>query len=136
MSSFPEVSPVLVTGAGGFVGGHVARALAAHGYRVRAWARRRPPEEPGDPHVEWCGGDLRSTDDVAQALRGMKSVVHTAGWVSLGRDPRGESRQVNVDATATLLDRSEREGVDRVVYTATLWTVGSGTPDAPADRTS
>jgi dihydroflavonol-4-reductase len=66
----------------------------------------------------------------------MKAVVHTAGWVSLGRDRRGESRQINVDATATLLDRSEREGVNRFVYTSTLWTVASGTPEAPADETS
>jgi dihydroflavonol-4-reductase len=66
----------------------------------------------------------------------MKAVVHTAGWVSLGRDPRGESRQVNVEATATLLDRGEREGVTRFVYTSTLWTVASGTPDSPADETS
>jgi dihydroflavonol-4-reductase len=136
MPLLPEGSPVLVTGAGGFVGGHVARALAAHGYRVRAWARHRPPAEPGDPLVEWCGGDLRRVGDVARALRGMKSVVHTAGWVSLGRDPCGESRQANVEATATLLERSEREEVNRFVYTSTLWTVGSGTPDVPADETS
>src|SRR5437660_939502 len=112
---------VLVTGAGGFVGGHVARALAEAGCRVRALSRRPPPTEPSDPPIEWTPGDLRRAEDRARALAGVRGVVHSAGWVSLGSDPRGESRAVNVDATRALLDEGRAAGIDRFLYTSTLW---------------
>jgi dihydroflavonol-4-reductase len=127
---------ILVTGAGGFVGGHVARALAALGYRVRALARRLPPSEPLDPPIEWLLGDLRCPEDQARALMGAQGVVHAASWVSLASDPRGESYDVNVEATRDLLERGRAGGVERFVYTSTSWTVAAGSPEAPADETA
>jgi dihydroflavonol-4-reductase len=126
--------PVLVTGAGGFVGGHVARALASAGVRVRALSRRPVAEAPGDPRLEWLVGDIRRGDVLDAAVEGARTVVHTAGWVSLGPDRKGESRRVNVGATEGLLDRCGRAGVERLVYTSTLWTVAAGTADRPADE--
>jgi dihydroflavonol-4-reductase len=125
---------ILVTGAGGFVGGHVARALAAAGYGVRALVRRRPAVDPLDPAIEWVHGDLRLAEVRARALAGARGIVHTAGWVSLGSDPRGESRAVNVAATQQLLDEARAAGVERFVYTSTLWTVAAGSPEQPADE--
>ncbi len=127
---------ILVTGAGGFVGGHVARALAAAGYRVRALARRLPPSEPLDPPIEWLLGDLRNPDDRARAVAGARGVVHAASWVSLASDPRGESYAVNVEATRELLERGRAAGVERFVYTSTSWTVAAGSPEAPAVETA
>src|SRR4051794_33772798 len=127
---------VLVTGAGGFVGGHVARALAEVGCRVRALTRRPPPTEPSDPPIDWMIGDLGRVEDRARALAGVRGVVHSAGWVSLGSDPRGESRAVNVGATRALLDEGRAAGIDRFVYTSTLWTVAAGTAGGPADEES
>jgi dihydroflavonol-4-reductase len=128
---------ILVTGATGFVGGHVARALAEAGYRVRALTRRPPPSEPEDPPIEWRYGDLRRQDDRARAFAGgVRGVVHAAGWVSLGADPRGESRAVNIGATRALLDQGREAGVERFVYTSTLWTVAAGTAAEPADEAS
>lgn len=135
-TALPPGWPVLVTGAGGFVGGHVARALAGAGYRVRALTRREPVVEPGDPPMEWVRGDLCSGPDLAAAVDGVKGVVHCAGWVSMGPDRRGLARRVNVEATEALLDRAERAGVERFVYTSTLWTTAAGTPDRPADESS
>src|SRR5262249_37248750 len=124
------------TGAAGFVGGHVARALASAGYRVRGLTRRQVEEEAGDPPIDWLLGDLCAARDRRRAVEGMRGVVHTAGWVSLGADPRGRSRALNVEATGALLDLCPAAGVERFVFTSTLWTVAAGTAEHPADEHS
>lgn len=126
---------VLVTGAGGFVGGHVARAVAATGaYRVRGFARRPPATAPGDPPIDWEIGDLRDPAARSRALSGARFVIHCASWVRLGHDPEGLSRAVNVDATRGLVRDAEAAGVERFVYTSTLQTLAAGTAERPADE--
>jgi dihydroflavonol-4-reductase len=126
--------PVLVTGAGGFVGGHIARALASGGHAVVGLSRRPPPVEPGDPPIDWRIGDLRDASARRSALRGIRGVIHSAGWVSLGSDPLGESLAVNVEATRDLLADARAAGVERFVHTSTLHTLAAGTADEPADE--
>ncbi len=132
----PEPSdwPVLVTGAGGFVGGHIARSLAAAGHVVKGLARRVPAGLPGDPAVEWVIGDLRDPDVRRHALEGARGVIHTASWVSLGPDRQGISRAINVDATRDLLEDAAAMGVERFVYTSSLYTLATGTREQPADE--
>ena len=130
----PADWPVLVTGAGGFVGGHVARMLAAAGHRVRGLSRRRPVVEPDDPSIDWLIGDLRDAETRRQALEGVRGVIHTAGWVCLGLDPLGLSDAINVEATRQLLAEADRAGADRFIYTSSLYTLAAGTRDQPADE--
>jgi dihydroflavonol-4-reductase len=116
------LASVLVTGAGGFIGGQIANELAQAGYRVKALTRRDITREAADPRIEWIRGDLCNARDLHEAVKNVQRVVHTAGWVSLKTDRRGESRRVNVEATRDLLDHCAEEGVERLVYTSTLWT--------------
>ncbi len=134
----PEPSdwPVLVTGAGGFVGGHVARMLAAAGHRVRGLSRRPPAIRLGDPPIEWLVGDLRDAGLLRRAPVGCRGIVHAASWVCLGLDPRNLSQVINVDGTARLLDAAIEAGIERFVYTSTLYTLAAGTPDRPADEST
>ena len=128
---------VLVTGAGGFVGGHVARGIAQEKrYRVRGLVRRPPRIEPGDPEIEWVSGDLRSSEDRQRAVAGSRFVIHCASWVRLGHDPDGNSVAVNVEATRGLLAASLAAGVERFVYTSTLQTIAAGTAEIPAIEAS
>jgi dihydroflavonol-4-reductase len=132
----PEEWPVLVTGAAGFVGGHVARHLAESGHRVRAVSRGSPQKMQDDPEIEWLIGDLRDGEVRRRAVTGVRAVIHTAGWVSLGRDPQGLSRAVNVEATSRLLDDAEQAGVERFVASSTIHTLAAGSPSQPADESS
>ena len=125
----PTQWPVLVTGAGGFVGGHTARYLAAAGHFVRGVTRRPVQVEPGDASIEWVVGDLTDSDIRRQALAGVRGVIHTAGWVSLGPDYKGISHSVNVEVTERLLSEAKAAGVERFVYTSTLYTLAAGTPE-------
>ncbi|MGC8643110.1 MAG: NAD-dependent epimerase/dehydratase family protein [Isosphaeraceae bacterium] len=130
----PSDWPVLVTGATGFVGGHVARHLAEAGHRVRGLARTPPAVYPDDPHIDWVIGDLRDAEVRRQALANVRGVIHSAAWVSLGPDPRKLSRAINVEATCALLDDAQRLGAQRFVMTSTLHTLAAGTVEGPADE--
>ena len=135
MTLEPSEWPVLVTGAGGFVGGHVARHLAGLGHPVIGLARRDPITRPFDPAtIAWQIGDLRDPEVRRRALAGVRGVVHSAGWVSLAADPKGEARAINVDATRALLEDASAAGVERFVHTSTLHTLAAGTAEHPANE--
>ncbi len=134
----PEPSdwPVLVTGAGGFVGGQIARHLAALGHQVRGLTRRPPVVEPDDPPIDWIIGDLRDAEIRRRSVEGVRGVIHAASWVSLGLDPDDQSRTINVEMTARLLDDARASGVERFLYTSPLYTLAAGTVEHPADEST
>ena len=132
----PHSWPVLVTGAAGFVGGHIARHLAQAGHYVRGLVRGLPATCPDDPKIEWINGDLRDRAIRRRAVAGVRAVIHSAGWVSLGRDAGGLSQAINVEATRGLLADARRARVERFVLTSTLHTLAAGTSTNPADETS
>jgi dihydroflavonol-4-reductase len=79
-------------------------------------------------------GDLQDPGLRRQAVGGVRGVIHTAGWVSLGTDRLGISRITNVDLTRQLLAEAARAGVERFVYTSSLYTLAAGTQDQSADE--
>lgn len=115
---------VLVTGATGFLGNHVARLLAERGERVRVLVR--PSSEfrrlEGLP-VERVAGDLRDPASLARATEGVETVYHVAADYRLwARAPR-EIYEANVTGTRNLLQAARNAGVARFVYTSTVATV-------------
>jgi dihydroflavonol-4-reductase len=113
------VKPALVTGATGFVGWHVARALLDRGQAVRALARNPAALRELDG-VEAIQGDLRDPDSLQRAVAGCSTVYHVAADYRLWtRDPQ-EMHRSNVDGTRAMLDAAKRAGVERFVYTSTV----------------
>jgi nucleoside-diphosphate-sugar epimerase len=102
---------VLVTGASGFLGGAVAREIAAAGHEVRTF-QRRPSGVDG---VDDVLGSLTSEVDVVRAVEGMDAVVHLAAKVSLAGAP-AEFEAVNVDGTRTLIASMQRARAGRLVF--------------------
>jgi dihydroflavonol-4-reductase len=131
------VKPVLVTGATGFVGWHVARNLLARGQRVRALVRDpvRSAKALGELEgIELALGDLRDEDSLARAIDGCGAVYHVAADYRLWTPQPQEMYRSNVDGTRNVLAAAQRAGVERVVYTSTVGCIGmpkgeSGTED-------
>jgi dihydroflavonol-4-reductase len=116
---------VFITGATGFVGGHVARHYAAEGASLRLLTRQTSRlDSLTDIAAERVTGDLREPEKLRSALTGCDALVHVAAdyrlWV---RDPQ-EMYAANVDGTRELLRIAREEGVAKVVYTSSVATMG------------
>jgi len=128
--------PVLVTGATGFVGSGIVRALLATGYPVRALVRAASPlANLAGLEVESACADICDRDAVARAMAGVRHVVHAAADYRLwARDPDALVR-TNVEGTRTVMEAALRAGVERVVYTSSVATLALRPDGEAADET-
>ena len=135
----------LVTGATGFIGGNLARALSARGEDVRALVR------PGandlairDTEVRQTPGDLLDCGSLVRAADGCETVYHCAATYAFWSKRSGDIYDTNVAGTQNLLNAARRAGVRRVVFTSSVSTIGLpsvhgagidelGTEEMPAD---
>lgn len=116
---------VFLTGATGFVGSHVARAYASQGASLRLLTRSTSRlDSLAGLDAETVVGDLREPEKLRSALVGCDALVHVAAdyrlWV---RDPE-QMYAANVDGTRELLRVAREVGVERVVYTSSVATMG------------
>jgi dihydroflavonol-4-reductase len=115
----------LVTGATGFVGAAVARALLAEGWEVRALVRGNSDRRNvATLAVEQVVGDLTDAASIDRALAGCEAAFHVAADYRLWAPQPQELYRTNVDGTGHLLDAAWRAGVRRIVYTSSVATVG------------
>jgi dihydroflavonol-4-reductase len=114
----------LVTGATGFLGSHVARALAGRGEDVRVLVRPTSDLRALEAlDAERFTGDLRDRASLTRALEGVHRVFHVAADYRLwARDPR-EIYESNVTGTKNLLEAARKAGVEKFVYTSTVATI-------------
>lgn len=124
----------LVTGATGFTGAHLVRALAGE-TTVRALVRSRPRAQALlPPTVELVEGDLTDRAAVERAVEGCQVVFHLAAAYREAGLPRRRYHAVHVTGTEYLLDAARRQGVRRFVHCSTVGVLGH-IADPPADET-
>lgn len=126
-----------VTGATGFVGSHVAQALAAQGADLRLLVRAcSKTDNIADLQAERVVGDLRDASSLKSAMQGCDYVFHVAAdyrlWV---RDPEQMYRS-NVEGTRAIIEAAQQSGVRRVIYTSSVATMGFTTTGYIADESS
>jgi nucleoside-diphosphate-sugar epimerase len=123
---------VLVTGAAGFTGGHLARALALRGCEVRA-LQRDPTRHADTPGIEVAVGDLRDRAALAAAVTGVEVVYHIAAIYRQAGVPRDVYRAINATAAGELVEAAAHAGVRRVVHCSTVGVHGD-IQHPPADE--
>ena len=128
---------ILVTGATGFIGSAVVRALLARGEAVRVLVRR-----PGDLGqvaglpVEARAGDLEDPASLAPALEGCAALFHVAAAYHLFAPDPAVLYRTNVEGTRALARAAGAAGVRRIVYTSSVATLGLRADGSPADETT
>ncbi len=134
---------ILVTGIGGFLGGHIARRLLAKGYAVRGSVRRMGhcdkindqvcSNAPADAHrVSFIEADLRADAGWDAAVAGCRYVIHTASPFPAGL-PKDEDDLIQParDGALRVLRAAQRAGVTRVVLTSSIAATNHGSGQAP-----
>lgn len=116
---------VFITGATGFVGGHVARAYAARGASLRLLTRSTSNLAGLEGvDAETVIGDLRQPEALRSALAGCDALVHVAADYRLWVPDPAPMYEANVNGTRELLRLAQEVGVGRVVYTSSVATMG------------
>ena len=126
----------LVTGGAGFIGSHVARALADRGDELRlTMPRLDEGREPRRPRLR--DGQVRPPrppPGAARAASDVDRVFHCAGLTSLRAADAERLFEVNVVGTRNLLEECLRAGVERVVYTSSVAAIGPAPVGGRADE--
>ena len=122
----------LLTGATGFVGSAVARALLREGWQVRALVRQNSNRRNLQGlEIDTVAGDLNDRSSLDHAVAGCEAVFHVAADYRLGASRPEELYRTNVEGTRNVLNASRSAGVGRVVYTSSVATIGIPADGSP-----
>jgi dihydroflavonol-4-reductase len=125
----------LVTGASGFVGAAVARALVGAGWDVRVLVRAASDRTNlQDLALDVAVGDLTVAASLTRALADCEALFHVAADYRLGAPDPSQLYRTNVEGTRNLLAAAERAGVRKIVYTSSVATMGIPADGSPGDE--
>ncbi len=115
----------LVTGASGFTGSHLVKALEQRGDTVVGLVRKTSNcDRLKDTQVQLVYGDVGDRDALKTAMDGVDVVFHTAAYVELGVVDAVKMARVNVDGTRAVVETAKAAGVSKLVYCSTIGIYG------------
>lgn len=118
-----------VTGATGFIGGNLVRALLADGIQVRVLVRPGSDQRNlADLPVELASGALSQPDKLTEQLVGCEVVFHVAAHYSLWARDAAAIYTANVTGTENLLGAAQRAGIKRFIHTSSVAAIGVPPP--------
>ncbi len=130
------MSTAFITGATGFLGGHLLQRLCRSGFKVRALVRSTSCYDTLKKlPVEFVTGDLSNVDVIRNAMKGCDHVFHAAADYRLWSRNPAEMYVANVDGTRTIMQAAWDFGVEKIVYTSTVGTIGLN-GSSPSDESS
>jgi 2-alkyl-3-oxoalkanoate reductase len=124
---------ILITGAGGFLGRHLAAALLSRGHKVWNFSRKNHPQLQ-DMGVDTICGDLQDEAAVSAAFKGMDVIFHVASRVGIWGD-YSDFYQTNVIGTENVIKACRANGVSKLLYTSTPSVVFDAGDICGADET-
>jgi nucleoside-diphosphate-sugar epimerase len=126
---------VFVTGANGLVGANVSERLMTQGHSVTGLVRDiiRYPGKTGKG-IRLVTGDITDIASFREEMKGCDSLVHAAALTDMGLPRYTRYRQVNVKATADLMEAAAECGIRKVVYISSANTIGYGTATEPGNE--
>jgi dihydroflavonol-4-reductase len=128
---------VLVTGAAGYLGEHVALAFREAGHDVTAMVRQPKQATVLDAlGIRTCLGDLERPESWNAALEGQEGMVHLAGAVKAWSRDHDAFRRVNVVRTLDLVERASQTGIPRILVTSSLFVLGPSPSGEVLDETA
>lgn len=133
----------LVTGATGFIGSNLVKALISNGFPVRALTRENSNSSNlKNLDIEIHHGDLLDYKSLERALKGCVFLFHVAAHYSLWDVSKDLIYKINVDGTRNILKAALKTGIKKTVYTSTVGCIGipknnsSGNEDTPVDQST
>jgi dihydroflavonol-4-reductase len=126
---------ILITGANGFIGSAVVRKFLEQGYDVRALVRRNSDcRNLRYLPIELFYGDLTAVSSLAAALKGCRALIHVGAFYHLWHQDPSQFYKINVEGTRNLMLAALAAGVERIVYTSSVATLGAATEQDVANE--
>ena len=114
-----------VTGANGFTGSHLVKALQQKGYIIKGLVRQSSDlSRLANCDLELVYGDITDRQVLTDAIADVDTIFHTAAYVDLGIVNEAEMERVNVDGTRAILEVSQGAGISKMVYCSTIGVFG------------
>lgn len=117
---------VFVTGGTGFIGSILVKKLLERGFSVRALKRERPAEPM--PNLEYIRGDITDRKSVRAAMDGCGYVFHLAAYAKNWSADSDVFTRVNIDGTRNVFTAAQETGIEKIVWTSTIVTLGFTPP--------
>lgn len=116
---------VLVTGANGFTGSHLVKALEQRGDSVVGLVRKSSDlTRLEDTDIQLVTGDITDRNALRQAMQDVDTVFHTAAFVELGLVDAAKMERVNVEGTQAVLEVAKEMEISKMVYCSTIGIYG------------